>query len=242
MAPLRGWAPKGTRLRGFAPHGHWRTMTFSARCVTTVSQLPACERPTVQQKAEDVPLLGLRAPDGGANGKDRDGYRQDPTEDGSVEHDAQSTVDGREGKPRASSRIWNLLVRAQRSTLGAQEGLWIGGNQGLAPLPAKTIAPAILDAQVAAVMRALVDRAAEHAGTVMPGFERQFNAENGEEHLRRHFADVERIDTEVVAIVDDRETLVGYQRSLSYETPPVPHDVPLPFRVHGRTTIFVATR
>jgi hypothetical protein len=29
MAPLRGWAPKGTRLRGFAPHGHWRTMTFS---------------------------------------------------------------------------------------------------------------------------------------------------------------------------------------------------------------------
>lgn len=28
MAPLRGWAPKGTRLRGFAPHGHWRTMTF----------------------------------------------------------------------------------------------------------------------------------------------------------------------------------------------------------------------
>jgi transposase len=28
MAPLRGWAPKGDRLRGFAPHGHWRTMTF----------------------------------------------------------------------------------------------------------------------------------------------------------------------------------------------------------------------
>lgn len=28
MAPLRGWAPKGARLRGFAPHGHWRTMTF----------------------------------------------------------------------------------------------------------------------------------------------------------------------------------------------------------------------
>jgi transposase len=28
MAPLRGWAPKGARLRGFAPHGRWRTMTF----------------------------------------------------------------------------------------------------------------------------------------------------------------------------------------------------------------------
>ena len=28
MAPLRGWGPKGKRLRGFAPHGHWRTLTF----------------------------------------------------------------------------------------------------------------------------------------------------------------------------------------------------------------------
>ncbi|MFK4490034.1 transposase [Bradyrhizobium sp. USDA 336] len=28
MAPLRGWGPKGARLRGFAPHGHWRTLTF----------------------------------------------------------------------------------------------------------------------------------------------------------------------------------------------------------------------
>lgn len=34
MAPLRGWAQKGQRLRGFAPHGHWNTMTFIAalRC------------------------------------------------------------------------------------------------------------------------------------------------------------------------------------------------------------------
>ena len=28
MAPLRGWGPKGKRLRGFAPHGRWRTLTF----------------------------------------------------------------------------------------------------------------------------------------------------------------------------------------------------------------------
>jgi transposase len=28
MAPIRGWGPKGARLRGFAPHGHWRTLTF----------------------------------------------------------------------------------------------------------------------------------------------------------------------------------------------------------------------
>lgn len=30
MAPLRGWGPRGQRLRGFAPHGRWRTLTFLA--------------------------------------------------------------------------------------------------------------------------------------------------------------------------------------------------------------------
>jgi transposase len=28
MAPLRGWGLKGKRLHGFAPHGHWRMLTF----------------------------------------------------------------------------------------------------------------------------------------------------------------------------------------------------------------------
>lgn len=28
MAPLRGWAPKGERLKGYAPAGQWNTMTF----------------------------------------------------------------------------------------------------------------------------------------------------------------------------------------------------------------------
>lgn len=34
MAPQRGWGPKGKRLLGFAPHGHWRTLTFlgALRC------------------------------------------------------------------------------------------------------------------------------------------------------------------------------------------------------------------
>ena len=34
MAPLRGWSPKGVRLPGCAPYGHWSTMTFVAalRC------------------------------------------------------------------------------------------------------------------------------------------------------------------------------------------------------------------
>lgn len=79
-------------------------------------------------------------------------------------------------------------------------------------------------------------------GTILPGSERQFHSENGVELLEQHFAQVERTDAEVVATVDDRETLVAYGESLSYETRPVPDDVPLPFRVHGRTTIFVATR
>jgi transposase len=30
MAPLRGWAPRGERLIGKAPFGHWKTMTFLA--------------------------------------------------------------------------------------------------------------------------------------------------------------------------------------------------------------------
>jgi transposase len=30
MAPLRGWAPRGQRLKMEAPFGHWNTMTFVA--------------------------------------------------------------------------------------------------------------------------------------------------------------------------------------------------------------------
>jgi transposase len=30
MAPLRGWAPVGQRLRAKVPYGHWRTMSFIA--------------------------------------------------------------------------------------------------------------------------------------------------------------------------------------------------------------------
>jgi putative transposase len=30
MAPLRGWAPRGKRLRAKVPYGHWNTMTFIA--------------------------------------------------------------------------------------------------------------------------------------------------------------------------------------------------------------------
>ena len=30
MAPLRGWAPRGQRIRAKVPHGRWQTMTFLA--------------------------------------------------------------------------------------------------------------------------------------------------------------------------------------------------------------------
>ena len=79
-------------------------------------------------------------------------------------------------------------------------------------------------------------------GTLLPGFQKNFNAENGEQRLLHHFESVERIDTEVVAVVDDRQVLVDYQRSLSYETEPMPDEISLPFHVHGRTAIFVATK
>lgn len=84
-------------------------------------------------------------------------------------------------------------------------------------------------------LRALVGA----GGSVLEGL---FNSENGEESLARHFSHVERHDTELTAIVRSRDTLEGYRRSLSYDTKPVPDDLELPFRVSGRTTVFVATK
>lgn len=64
MAPLRGWGPKGKRLRGFAPHGHWRTLTFlgalrwnrlTAPCVFDGPINGQCFRAYVEQQL--VPVL-----------------------------------------------------------------------------------------------------------------------------------------------------------------------------------------
>jgi transposase len=64
MAPLRGWGPKGARLRGFAPHGHWRTLTFlgalrcnqlAAPCVFDGPINGECFRAYVEQQL--VPVL-----------------------------------------------------------------------------------------------------------------------------------------------------------------------------------------
>ena len=64
MAPLRGWGPRGKRLRGFAPHGHWRTLTFlgalrcdrlAAPCVFDGPINGQCFRAYVEQQL--VPVL-----------------------------------------------------------------------------------------------------------------------------------------------------------------------------------------
>ena len=75
----------------------------------------------------------------------------------------------------------------------------------------------------------------------VPGFDMTFSSENGEELLGRHFATVERFDAVVRATVRDRDVLVAYRDSIAVATAEVPDDVELPFVVHGRTTIFVAT-
>lgn len=82
----------------------------------------------------------------------------------------------------------------------------------------------------------------ELLGTKPQRFELTFNAENGDEALRRQFTLVERTETELVAVVPDRDVIEGYRHSLSDETRPLPDEFALPFRVHGRTTIFVATK
>ena len=45
----------------------------------------------------------------------------------------------------------------------------------------------------------------------------------------------------VTATVREREKLVAYRDSVSVPAGEVPDDVELPFVVHGRSTIFVAT-
>ena len=67
-----------------------------------------------------------------------------------------------------------------------------------------------------------------------------FNRENGDDYLRRHFAQIERFDVEVEVTVRERQKLVDYQQSMSVPTQPVPEDVELPFIVHARMSIFVA--
>lgn len=72
--------------------------------------------------------------------------------------------------------------------------------------------------------------------------EEMFNGENGEESLRRHFADVARTDVVAWATVRRRQTLVEYRDSMMVATRPVPDDVELPLRVGSRGVVFVAAK
>jgi SAM-dependent methyltransferase len=72
--------------------------------------------------------------------------------------------------------------------------------------------------------------------------ENVFTAETGEATLRRDFAHVIRREVVGYAVVADRDTLVAYRNSVSAPTKPVPENVPLPFVVHSRGVIFVASK
>ena len=59
MAPIRGWSEKGRRLKGFAPHGHWRTMTFLAGLRTACPNRAGFRRFSIS--ALRSPCTGFRA-------------------------------------------------------------------------------------------------------------------------------------------------------------------------------------
>jgi SAM-dependent methyltransferase len=75
-----------------------------------------------------------------------------------------------------------------------------------------------------------------------PGREELFSRENGEQFLRRHFSHVERHDADGTVIARDRAKLVAYRDSMQVTVGPVPEDIPIPFVIHRRTSIFVATK
>lgn len=63
MTPIRGWGPKGRRLRAFTPQGHWRTLTFlgalrndrlTAPCVFDRPINGQCFRAYVEQQLTPV--------------------------------------------------------------------------------------------------------------------------------------------------------------------------------------------
>jgi SAM-dependent methyltransferase len=68
-----------------------------------------------------------------------------------------------------------------------------------------------------------------------------FSRENGERFLQPHFSSIDRYDADVEVSVENRDTLVAYRDSVAASVAEVPEDLPLPFVVRGRTSIFFAT-
>lgn len=74
--------------------------------------------------------------------------------------------------------------------------------------------------------------------------ERPFSRENGEEHLRRHFAHVERRDVDAVLVFPDAASVRRYVESSCFGdevTRPLP-DFDGPFRSSACSSVFVAER
>jgi len=88
-----------------------------------------------------------------------------------------------------------------------------------------------------------LDEARAHAGVTLVG-RLSFNRDNGEEILRRHFAEVERIDVDGWVTFPDAEAIRRYVRSMITEADRadgVPDDVGS-VRAGTRVTVFVAQR
>ena len=71
---------------------------------------------------------------------------------------------------------------------------------------------------------------------------RPFTAENGAEPLARHFAAVERRDSDGWALIEDEETVRGFVASLGADTPVELPPFDLPLRARRASAIFVAAK
>jgi hypothetical protein len=56
-APLRGWGPNGERVRSFAPHGHWRNLTFldALCCGPLMASFASSMAPSMSMANASVP-------------------------------------------------------------------------------------------------------------------------------------------------------------------------------------------
>lgn len=81
------------------------------------------------------------------------------------------------------------------------------------------------------------------AGAERKGPDLGFGAENGEEILRRHLANVERRDASGTVRSEDRDAVVGYVASAERwkrYAEDLPRDVPLPLVARRSNVVFVA--
>jgi transposase len=61
MTPLRGWGPKGERVRSFAPHGHWKTLTFLGALLRPPHRTLPIRRPDQRRMLPRLRSAGSRS-------------------------------------------------------------------------------------------------------------------------------------------------------------------------------------